>query len=46
MLDQAGVGTRAYSPQEDEVKIILIEGHFKIIAWFNLPAFSDRLGNY
>jgi len=42
MLNQVGVGSWAYSPQQDKIKIIFISDDFEIISGLNFAAGSYR----
>lgn len=46
MLNQAGIGRRPNSAQEDEIGIILVGGDLEIIPGLNLPALTNSFGNY
>jgi len=44
VLHQASVCRAAYSPKQDQVRIIFVGNDFKIIAGLNLEARPDRFG--
>jgi hypothetical protein len=46
MLDEPGIGRGTDTPQEDEVKVVLICNDLEVIARYNPPAGPDGFGYY